>query len=221
MTDDARRSALTGQESKQRSQVDWDAMEMDWRIGIKSVLQLSKEHNVSRAAILKHWDKAGIERDLNAKIQAKADALVTQSMVTREVTAEQRVTENQIILTNAHAIVEIRLGQRAGLSRLRALKLKMLDHIEGAIDNLPELADVVEMLRNPDESGRDAANDKLRKSVDRSALIDDLKKLSEIDERVRKGECGAFNIQDGADDATTRLMKRVLLDFEDAEVKRG
>lgn len=35
--------------------VDWAAMEADWRAGIKSVLQLSDEHKVSRAGIIKHW----------------------------------------------------------------------------------------------------------------------------------------------------------------------
>lgn len=53
-----------------RAVVDWDAMEEDWRVGAKPVLQLSKEYGVSRAAIIKHWEKAGIDRDLSGKIRA-------------------------------------------------------------------------------------------------------------------------------------------------------
>ena len=108
MAAESRRSAAPG---KQRSNCDWDAMEPEWRAGIKTVLQLSQEYGVSRAAILKHWKTRGVDRDLTAKIHAKAEALVTQSMVTPEVTRERAVTDNEIILTNAHAILEIRLGQ--------------------------------------------------------------------------------------------------------------
>lgn len=67
---------MSEQPKTKRQAIDWEAMEADWRAGFKSVLQLSKEYGVSRAAILKHWDKEGVERDLSAKINAKSDALV-------------------------------------------------------------------------------------------------------------------------------------------------
>lgn len=54
--------------------IDWDGMESDWRAGIVSLSVLSREYEVSRAAIEKHWDKLGVPRDLNAKIKAKADS---------------------------------------------------------------------------------------------------------------------------------------------------
>jgi hypothetical protein len=46
--------------------IDWEEMEPDWRAGIISKKQLSKQYGVSRAAIDKHWAKLGIERDLAA-----------------------------------------------------------------------------------------------------------------------------------------------------------
>ena len=57
-------------------------MEPEWRAGLVSVLQLSRDYGVSRAGIIKHWDKEGVERDLLAKIQARAEALVTHDAVT-------------------------------------------------------------------------------------------------------------------------------------------
>jgi len=64
--------------NKFRKIVDWEAMRPDWMAGVKSVLQLSEEYGVSRAAILKHWGKEGLERDLAGNIKAKA-ALVKGS----------------------------------------------------------------------------------------------------------------------------------------------
>ena len=62
------------------------------RAGILSPRQLAAQYTeetgdpVSHAAIVNHFKKAGIDRDLAAKIRAKADAMVTQAMVTGKVT---------------------------------------------------------------------------------------------------------------------------------------
>ncbi len=53
-------------------------------------------------------------------------------------------------------------------------------------------------FRHPDENGVDRANDALRKAMSRSALVDDLKKLADVDEKVRKGEREAFGPDVGA-----------------------
>ena len=52
------------------------------------------------------------------------------------------------------------------------------------------------MVRNPDDNGMDRANDVLRKAMSRSALVDDLKKLADVDEKVRKGEREAFALDE-------------------------
>lgn len=43
-------------QKEKRKSVDWEAMEPHWKAGIVSVLQLSKEYGVSRAAIIKGFD---------------------------------------------------------------------------------------------------------------------------------------------------------------------
>ena len=66
----------------------------------------------------------------------------------------------------------------------------------------------------------DKANDALKKALSRTALVDDLKKLAEIDERVRKGEREAHNLDTDDQKAVNTIKpKRIYLDFEDAEVK--
>jgi hypothetical protein len=73
------------------------------------------------------------------------------------------------------------------------------------------------MVRNPDDNGVDRANDALRKAMSRSGLIDDLKKLAEVDERVRKGEREAFSI----DDSTQKTPTDELTDFLNSLSARG
>ena len=80
---------------------------------------------------------------------------------------------------------------------------------------MAELSEVIEMVRNPDENGIDRANDALRKAMGRSALVDDLKKLAEVDERVRKGEREAFGL-----DVDVAPQDKGLADLATDELKR-
>lgn len=142
-------------------------MEPEWRAGIKPVQQLSKEYGVSRAAILKHWDKLGIERDLAAKIQAKADALVTQAQVTREVTEASRVTETEIIMTNAAQTAAVRLGHRSDIARLRKIAAAQMEELELSCgpEQAQRLRDLGEMMRSEDDKGMDKLNDLYRSVI--------------------------------------------------------
>ncbi len=95
--------------------VDWKAIEPDWRAGIKSKLQLSDEYGVSRAAIDKHFKKAGIERDLTKRIQDKAHTLVAQAVareVAHVVTPETILAEKQVVEVNAEIIAQADLINR-------------------------------------------------------------------------------------------------------------
>lgn len=84
-----------------RPQVDWDAVERDYRAGVKTLRQMADEHGISHVAINKRAKRDGWSRDLAAKIQAKADELVTKNAVTKPVTVETKVSERDIVEANA------------------------------------------------------------------------------------------------------------------------
>lgn len=188
-------------------------MEPDWRAGIKTVQQLSKEHGVSRAAIIKHWDKLGIERDLAAKIQAKADALVTRAMVTREVTAEQRVTETELVMTNAAQTAAVRLGHRSDIARLRKIAAAQMEELElsSGPEQAQRLRDLGEMMRSENDSGQDKLNDLYRAVISLpertktgKALADTLRIAIDLERR----EFGMDKVQ-SATDPLTELIQRI------------
>ena len=70
------------------------------------------------------------------------------------------------------------------------------------------------MVRKPDDNGIDRANDALRKAMSRSALVDDLKKLADVDEKVRKGEREAFDLDLDPDKQSTADDGKKLSDVE-------
>jgi len=191
--------------------IDWESMEPDWRAGIKSVLQLSKEHRVSRAAILKHFDKLGIERDLSAKIKAKAEALVTQAAVTQSVTQERlRATESAIVEANAEAVATVQLAHRSDIQRSRSLVMKLLHEVEATTDQSGLFAQLGELMRAQDEKGIDKLNDLYQKVVGLSGRVDNMKKLSDSLKILIGLEREAFNI--GAE----KSLGQTLDDFLDA-----
>jgi hypothetical protein len=81
--------------TKPKTPPDWERIELDYRAGVKTLRQIGEEHGISHAAIAKRAKASGWERDLAAKIQAKADTLVT-----KEVTTETTVSDREVIETN-------------------------------------------------------------------------------------------------------------------------
>lgn len=196
-----------------RAKTDWDAMEHDWRAGIKTVLQLSKEHGVSRAGIIKHWGNLGVDRDLAAKIRAKTEALVTQSVVTQEVTQQRAVTEAQIVLQNGAQAAAIRLGHRKDIARLRVIITAQMDELEASSgpEQAQRLRELGDMLREEDENGRDKMNDLYRAIIslpERSKVAKQLAETLRIAIDLERREFG-MDKADVADDPLTALIKRI------------
>ena len=188
-------------------------MEAEWRAGIKPVQQLSKEYGVSRAAIIKHWGKLEIERDLSAKIQAKADALVTQAQVTREVTAESRVTETEIVLENAAQAAAIRLGHRADIKRMRVIIAAQTEELEASSgpEQAQRLRDLGELMRSENDNGSDKLNDIYRAVIglpDRSRVAKQLAETLRIAIDLERREFGMDKTQVNTD-PLTELIKRI------------
>lgn len=209
--------------------IDWEAMEADWRAGVKSVLQLSKEHGVSRAAILKHWDKEGVPRDLAARIEARANSLVTQAAVTREVTPESRVTERNIVEANAAVIADAVINQRADVRRARATVQRLWSLVDAELDYPAELAKLGVMMLAPDEFGNDKLNEMYMAAIslpqqikNAKLLADAIKIMIELERKVlriddapfeddarKAGAAGAAAVVAGVDVAMQALAARV------------
>lgn len=190
-----------------RPVIDWEAMEPDWRAGLKSVLQLSKEYGVSRAAILKHWAKAGVDRDLAARIRARAEALVTQAEVTKEEAAERRATEKSIIEVNAQMQAQVILAHRSDVPRARIVMGKLLAELEGAIDAQDDLEQIANILRDGDQAMMAQLFDRLMSLPSR---VDVGKKLVEALRTAVTLEREVFGINND------RTLGQTLDDFLDA-----
>lgn len=172
-----------------KRRADWEAVERDFRTGKFTLRELEAQHGVSYAQISRKAKELGWSKDLREVIKQATDAALLRETVTK---AQKDATDT--VLVAAEVNKQVILAHRQGLQALTQVKRKLLEHIEQAAVLLPDLEEVVELVRKPDDNGVDRANDALRKALSRSALVDDLKKLADVDEKVRKGEREAFDL---------------------------
>jgi len=166
--------------------VDYDLIEPGWRAGILSPKQLAKKHteetgeNVSHMAIIKHFTKLGVPRDLKAKIQAKAEAMVTGAMVTGKVTDKPSIPEREIIESNARVQADTLLAHRSDIQRGRTLTMQLLAELEAETGNIELFQNLGEILRKGDDAiALDKLNELYRKIIAMPSRVDAAKKLSD------------------------------------------
>lgn len=175
---------------------DWERIEADYRAGLLSVREIAAANGVSHVAIGKRAKRDGWERDLDAKIKAKADALVTKAEVTKEVTSEQAVTERRIVEANAQVIAEVRVSHRRDIARARSLAMKLLDELEVQTDSVDLLEQLETALAG--EDGPDGLTRVFQRVTSTAGRIDSAKKLAEAMKVLVSMEREAYGIVEAA-----------------------
>lgn len=119
--------------------VDWAAAEAPFRAGIRSLRSIGHQFGVAPSAILKHFNKFGIKRDLRARVIARAQELVNEQAVNVKVNAEGAVArERDIVGASALASAAVQIGHRADIARARRLVATLMAELEDIVDR-PEL----------------------------------------------------------------------------------
>lgn len=166
-------------------QPDWEAIERAYRAGVLSVREIAAAHEVSHTAINKRAKRDGWDRDLKAKIKAKADALVSRREVSTEVSSKQAETEREIIELNAEVIANIRMAHRGDISRSRRLTNKLLDELESLTDEQGTIKELVDQLKDGDHEDGEAMADVLVLAKKMSALPARTKTMKELAETLK------------------------------------
>lgn len=106
--------------------IDWERLETQYRAGVMSLREIADVHEITEGAIRKRAKRDNWERDLSAKINAKADALVRRS----EYAAGTQKTERDAIEAAATAIADIKLAHRTDIKRARELYERLIGELE-------------------------------------------------------------------------------------------
>lgn len=165
----------------ERTAPDWELIESLYRAGLLSVREIAAAQGVSHTAIQKKAKAGSWERDLKAKIKAKADALVAKAEVATQVAIESLATEKGIVDANAQVVADIRMTHRRDISRSRRLAIKLLEELEGMTDERATLKELIEQLKE----GEDADTAMLDLATKMMSLPNRTKIMKEIAETLR------------------------------------
>lgn len=162
-----------------RKTIDWEAVEIQYRAGIRSLKSIGGEYGVSDAAIIKRAKRDAWSRDLTGKIQAKADAKVSAALVSAEVSAQTKITEKLTVEVEATNQARVRIAQRTDITRMRRLVIRLLDECEIEADDITPFQELGVILRSEDRNGNDKLNDAYNKAISLPARIKGVKDLAD------------------------------------------
>ena len=177
--------------------IDWDAIERAYRLGNRTNRQLGVEFGADHSSIGKKAKAKGWVVDKSEEVEAVTNSLLIQS-ASGNSNPNATPTDKEIKVA-AQVAFDVILDHRTGLRRLGVLRDAMLGELETVTHSLQPHIDLAELMDDsgPDATGtwrKDRLNEVYRKAISFSARIDDLKRLTEVDEKVRKGQREAFSI---------------------------
>lgn len=196
MAIEAHKSVPGGQESNRRKPVDWDAVARDYRLGQFTLREMAHKHGCSHQAIAKRAKEHGWTQDLGEQIRQATNAKLVAKLVNQRVASGGQEIAN-VVLAAAEIKAAVVMRHRSRLEVLArdadAARAKLLQMMESVAD-VKEAGALVSAVESAVRTEK--------------ILIEQERKSHQLD-------------NDTAAEDATRKVKRVTLDFEDAEVKHG
>lgn len=185
---------------------DWEAIESAYRAGLMSIREIASQHGITHGAINKRAKRDGWERDLKAKIKAKADALVSKREVSKQVSTETATNERILIEANAEVIANVRMEHRGDIRRARNIASSLFGELEAQCADVGALEQLGELMLSPDDKGQDKLNEIYHKVISMPGRVKSMKDLSDTLKTLIGLERQAYDI-DGAtgDEASKKL----------------
>lgn len=178
------------------SKPDWEAIETAYRAGVLSLREIASQHGISEGAIRKRAKRDDWSRDLNAKIQQKADDLVRKREVRRAVRSESATTERVLIEATAEVIATVRMEHRGDIRRARKLANTLFDELAEECSDVGALSQLGEIMRKPDEKGMDKLNELYHKIISMPQRVKSMKDLSDTLKTLIALEREAYSIKE-------------------------
>ncbi|ELQ6167598.1 hypothetical protein R2322_003062 [Cronobacter sakazakii] len=185
---------------------DWEAIESAYRAGLLSLREIASQHGISEGAIRKRAKRDDWSRDLNAKVKERADDLVRKAEVRKKVRSENALTERVLIEATAEVIANVRMEHRGDIRRAREITNMLFDELAAECTDVDALEKLGEMMRCPDDKGRDKLNELYHSIISMPERVKSAKALSEALKNLIGLERQAYDIGSTTpDDATQKL----------------
>ncbi len=165
------------------SSVDWDSIEPLYRAGFPSLRKIAAQFGCSAPRIVQVAKERGWEKDLAAKIDAKAEAKLNKSILNKTLNTEQakqkEASDSEIVEANAQIKADAQVKQIDDTGLARTYVTTLLKEAMAATDVIDDLRKLGELMAAPDEKGNDKLNEIYHKVISMPGRVDSGKKLVE------------------------------------------
>lgn len=192
---------------------DWEAIESAYRAGLMSIREIASQHGITHGAINKRAKRDGWERDLKAKIKAKADALVSKREVSRQVSTETATNERILIEANAEVIANVRMEHRGDIRRARNIASSLFGELEAECADVGALEQLGDLMFKPDDKGQDKLNEIYHKVISMPGRVKSMKDLSDTLKTLIGLERQAYDIDGPTGDESTKKLSDLMDDL--------
>ncbi|HBC5838149.1 TPA: hypothetical protein OTS89_001435 [Proteus mirabilis] len=192
---------------------DWEAIESAYRAGVMSIREIASQYEITHQAISKRAKKEGWERDLKAKVKARAENLVAKREVASLVATEKAISERQLIEANAEVIANVRMEHRGDIRRARELTNNLFDELSAECADVPALRKLGELMFSPDDNGRDKLNDIYHSIISLPERVKSAKSLSETFKNLVGLERQAYGLDDVQPNKTASQLSELMDDL--------
>lgn len=187
-----------------RSDIDWEAVARDYRIGQLSIRQIAEKYGITVSAITRKAKKEGWERDLSADVRAATKAKVLKKVAadaeaelsaqlkeSAQESAQQsaQVTFSEIDLA-ANVNASIILGQQKRIGRLASLLDRMTGELEVINADPVALNEIAEAIEEEDPKAAEA----IKRLKSTTTRMNNLKTATEIMGKLNDAENSAFRL---------------------------
>lgn len=192
---------------------DWEAIESAYRAGVMSIREIASQYEITHQAISKRAKKEGWERDLKAKVKARAENLVAKREVASLVATEKAISERQLIEANAEVIANVRMEHRGDIRRARELTNNLFDELSAECADVPALRKLGELMFSPDDNGRDKLNEIYHSIISLPERVKSAKALSETLKNLVGLERQAYGLDDVQPNKTASQLSELMNDL--------
>ncbi|MDM3733427.1 hypothetical protein O9432_17815 [Proteus mirabilis] len=192
---------------------DWEAIESAYRAGVMSIREIASQYEITHQAISKRAKKEGWERDLKAKVKARAENLVAKREVASLVATEEAISERQLIEANAEVIANVRMEHRGDIRRARELTNNLFDELSAECADVPALRKLGELMFSPDDNGRDKLNEIYHSIISLPERVKSAKALSETLKNLVGLERQAYGLDDVQPNKTASQLSELMDDL--------
>ncbi len=132
-----------------KTQVDWAAVERDYRAGSLSNVQIAATHGCVESAIRWHAKRSGWTKDLSGAVRQATEARLLRADL-RQPNARE---DAQIVAEASETRASVVLTHRRDIAQLNALRLRLARKLAALVENdalvsLEELSDAQDVLES-------------------------------------------------------------------------